>query len=219
MGLSSQLAPSAIARPGVCTSTTKPASPYEGQVIYETDTDKTLVWNGSAWVYLSTSTANPVGLELVTSQTIGSAVSSVTVSNCFSSTYDTYRVIVSGGVGSTNIGLTVGFSGVSTGFYGGLYGTKYDTGAFSGTGVNNAASWTWAGFADVNSMGLCADLLNVSIAKRKYIASGFGFIPTGAYYGGFAGECTNTSAQTSLVIGTSSGTMTGGTIKVYGYKN
>jgi hypothetical protein len=36
-------------RPGVCTSTTRPTAPYEGQTIYETDTDKVLVWNGSAW--------------------------------------------------------------------------------------------------------------------------------------------------------------------------
>jgi len=37
-------------RPGVCTSTTRPANPFEGQVIYETDTDKTLVYNGSSWL-------------------------------------------------------------------------------------------------------------------------------------------------------------------------
>lgn len=36
-------------RPGVCTSTTRPSAPFEGQMIYETDTDKVLVWNGSAW--------------------------------------------------------------------------------------------------------------------------------------------------------------------------
>jgi hypothetical protein len=45
-------------RPGVCTSTNRPVSPYEGQVIYETDTDKTKVWNGSSWVSLS-STSEP----------------------------------------------------------------------------------------------------------------------------------------------------------------
>ena len=36
-------------RPGICTSTTRPTAPYEGQTIYETDTDKVLVWNNSAW--------------------------------------------------------------------------------------------------------------------------------------------------------------------------
>jgi len=34
----------------ICTSTTRPASPFEGQTIYETDTDRKLVWNASAWV-------------------------------------------------------------------------------------------------------------------------------------------------------------------------
>ena len=34
---------------GVCTSTTRPASPYVGQMIYETDTGAILVWKGSSW--------------------------------------------------------------------------------------------------------------------------------------------------------------------------
>ena len=161
---------------------------------------------------------NNGGLVYITGQTIGTAVSSVTVSNCFSSTYDNYRIVVTGGVASTNIGLTLAFSGVTTGYFGGLIGTKFDTSAVQGVGVNNAASWTWVGFADVNSMGLVADLMNVSSARRKYCASAFGFFQAGGYYGGFVGECTNASAQTSLVVATSSGTMTGGTIRVYGYR-
>jgi hypothetical protein len=49
MGLTSQSAPSSLIRPGVCTSTTRPASPFEGQAIFETDTDRYLIWNGAAW--------------------------------------------------------------------------------------------------------------------------------------------------------------------------
>lgn len=41
-------------RPGVCTSTTRPSAPFEGQMIYETDTDKMLVWGGSSWLYITT---------------------------------------------------------------------------------------------------------------------------------------------------------------------
>lgn len=48
-------------RPGVCTSGTRPTAPYEGQQIYETNTDKTLVWNGSAWLYLSTPQTTEIG--------------------------------------------------------------------------------------------------------------------------------------------------------------
>ena len=36
-------------RPGVCTSLSRPTAPYEGQQIYETDTDKIRFWNGSIW--------------------------------------------------------------------------------------------------------------------------------------------------------------------------
>ena len=49
MGISQQIGSSSLSKPGVCTSSTRPATPYEGQMIYETDTDKVLVWNGSAW--------------------------------------------------------------------------------------------------------------------------------------------------------------------------
>jgi len=48
-------------RTGVCTSTNRPTTPYEGQVIYETDTDLTFVWNGTAWLYLSTPQTSAIG--------------------------------------------------------------------------------------------------------------------------------------------------------------
>jgi len=56
MGLTQQIGASSLIKPGVCTSSTRPASPYTGQGIYETDTNKTLFWNGTAW-YPSWSTA------------------------------------------------------------------------------------------------------------------------------------------------------------------
>jgi len=49
MGISQQIGSSSLSKPGVCTSSTRPATPYEGQMIYETNTDKVLVWNGTAW--------------------------------------------------------------------------------------------------------------------------------------------------------------------------
>ena len=35
---------------GVCTSTTRPAVPFDGQTIYETDTDLVKAYNGTSWL-------------------------------------------------------------------------------------------------------------------------------------------------------------------------
>ena len=50
MGITQQIGASSLIRPGVIDNTAaRPASPYEGQVIYQKDTDAVLVWNGTAW--------------------------------------------------------------------------------------------------------------------------------------------------------------------------
>lgn len=40
-------------KPGVCTSSNRPANPYDGMMIYETDTNLVRIWNGTAWKTLS----------------------------------------------------------------------------------------------------------------------------------------------------------------------
>jgi hypothetical protein len=53
MPLSSVVGAQSIVKPGVCTSSTRPASPYDGQVIYMTDVDQTAVWDGTQWTVLA----------------------------------------------------------------------------------------------------------------------------------------------------------------------
>jgi len=62
-------------KPGVCTSSTRPASPYEGQVIYETDTDKLLIWNGSAWYPPGNTAWGVVGTPVTITSNQGSITS------------------------------------------------------------------------------------------------------------------------------------------------
>lgn len=70
MPLSSVLGAQSLVRPGVCTSSTRPASPFEGQVIYETDTDLVSVYNGSAWKSIGRVTASTNGSILQVVQTV-----------------------------------------------------------------------------------------------------------------------------------------------------
>jgi hypothetical protein len=44
----------------ICTSSTRPASPFEGQIIYETDTGLSLIYDGSAWVSPSVTQKPPM---------------------------------------------------------------------------------------------------------------------------------------------------------------
>lgn len=62
-------------RPGVCTSTTRPTNPFEGQMIYETDTDMLALWNGSAWRYIAATTPTNGSVLQVVSQTYDTAAS------------------------------------------------------------------------------------------------------------------------------------------------
>lgn len=66
MGISQGMGPGAL-RAGVCTSASRPANPFEGQMVYETDTDLMLVYNGSAWV-----TITPKSATVNTSQNVAS---------------------------------------------------------------------------------------------------------------------------------------------------
>ncbi len=77
MAISRYIETSNLARPGVCTSTTRPASPYEGQTVYLTDTDLLQIWTGSAWRTLAFGTAsNGTVLQVVNSTTSTTATNS-----------------------------------------------------------------------------------------------------------------------------------------------
>jgi hypothetical protein len=65
MAISSALGTGSLT-PGVCTSTTRPTAPFEGQMIYETDTDMVAIWNGTAWRYIAATTpTNGTVLQVV----------------------------------------------------------------------------------------------------------------------------------------------------------
>ncbi len=105
MGLSNYLPNSRINQSGVCTSSTRPASPYEGQVMYETDTDRVLVYNNAAWVDPSTGKTGRSGLVVMTPTSVSgsgvslsgstvsvSAASSATINGVFTSDFDFYQI-------------------------------------------------------------------------------------------------------------------------------
>jgi hypothetical protein len=185
----------------------------QGQTCYIESSSTYQTYNGSSWVTFGTSS----GLTLVTAQTIGSAVSSVTVNGAFSSTYENYKITVSGGVASTFIGLRLTLGATASDYYSG--GVDMTTaGATSGIGQSNTAFWNFGG-GTVNALNGQAEILQPFAAKTTTYYSDHAFNATGSSGSLSRGFLNNTTSYTAFTLTPSSGTITGGTIRVYGYAN
>jgi hypothetical protein len=211
MSFSAVLGASSAIRAGVVTSSTRPSAPYNGQLIYETDTARLAAYNGSAWV-----TQN--GLQLITAQTIGSAVSSVTVSNCFSATYDNYMIVISGGVSSAATHMTMQLGSTTTGYY--FSGTNAQYGGASiGIGtISNGSSW-YVGRNTSSALSTTIALSMPNLASRTTYTATYADTQTSGYVYTIGGFLDNSTQYTAFTIAPTSGTYTGGVIRVYGYAN
>lgn len=158
-------------------------------------------------------------LVLVKTQTIGTTVASVNVTAAFSTTYDAYKIIITGGLGSINANLALKLGATATGYYAGYTDVNYATGSVTGNGNNNAASFTLSGYNSTSAISYNADLQNPFLAKNTILNVLVGPPATGAGARFGAGFLNDTTSYTDFTLTPSSGTLTGGTIRVYGYKN
>jgi hypothetical protein len=153
------------------------------------------------------------GLVYVTSATIGTSVSSVAVANAFNSTYDNYKIICSGGTANTPQGISMILTGSTANYYSILSYWSYAAGANTVATTNNGANWGLVGESSQNSNTVDMDIIGPNTAKFTYF--------NGAYMGSVAGLVVGyhgaATAYTGFTLSVS-GTMTGGTITVYGYR-
>ena len=153
-------------KPGVCTSTNRPANPYDGMMIYETDTDKVAVYDSSAWVY-KTGTAVPATSGLVpitpTSISVGSGTATsagngqvtytgvgtnLSLNGVFSATYTNYLILFSkvtaSGSGGINVRLRSGTTDNSNANYDKAETVTSQAGSVTGFAVNGGTSWQYS---------------------------------------------------------------------------
>jgi hypothetical protein len=160
------------------------------------------------------------GLRLIKKQTVGTAVSSVTVTSCFSATYQDYKIVYSGGVSSAAGGAELQFtlSGITTGYNSQLtYGTFGSNSSPLTVSASNGSVLPWAGATSTNGAQFNLEIQNPFASVRK-IAKGYFISP---WTSGVNGESRHwidsTSSATGFTLTTNTGTITGGTIYVYGY--
>jgi hypothetical protein len=171
---------------------------------------------------LTAADMNAVGMWLVKTQTIGSGVASVSISNAFSANYDNYRIIINDVTASTSGNLYFQFqdssgNNITTAFYAasGFYqlasttlnGSWGTTGTFWETMPMSTGSTNHCGF----------DLLAPNLAKFTR-ANGFGGMAEAVSFM-YSGLHRVATAYPAFRIYPGSGTITGGTIRVYGYRN
>jgi hypothetical protein len=185
------------------------------------DTDTLTYYNGSAWTNRIPTPATPEvpGLAFVKAQAIGTSVNSIVVSNAFSTTYDNYRVIVSGGSASGTISLAIQIGAATTGYYGGSIRVTQAS-VSSAEGQSNATSYEIGRFAAAsNQPSITLDILAPFLTTRTSFFATSVFGDTSAAGGARwnNGYLNNTTSYTSFTL-SYSGTITGGTVYVYGYR-
>lgn len=167
-------------------------------------------------IFFSTSVASASGLVLIKTQTIGSAVSSVTVTGAFSATYDNYKILISGGVASADVGGSVKLGVTAAGYYVAARGLSY-AGVASDNNTNNGASFAGIVAANTSVISGNFELQNPFATKVTVLSFAFTNPTSGAQSRNGGGFLDNTTSYTDFTITPSSGTYTGGTIFVYGY--
>lgn len=166
---------------------------------------------------LNASDMNAVGLWLVKTQTIGSAVSSVAVTGAFSADFDNYRIIVSGGAGSSaDAGLTLRVGAKTTGYRAALYYQDYTNAVVATVLAGTNETVAYVGRSGTNGLSAVIDITAPNLAKNTSII-GHGSNPSLNVWG--INNTNDTTQYTDFTILVSAGTVTGGTIKVYGYRN
>jgi len=157
------------------------------------------------------------GLRLIKTQAVGTGVSTVTVTNAFSAAYKDYKVIYSGGTASTTATLSCSLGGITTGYYSSLIFSQFSTTTVASANNANQSVWAWAGGGTTSLANAEFQIFNPFETKPKWGQSIYLQATTTGQNGACSWYNLSTASATDLVLLPATGTITGGTIYVYGY--
>jgi hypothetical protein len=178
----------------------------------------------SAGEVLTAADMNAVGLWLVKTQTVGTGVSTQNVTACFNANYDNYLISYSditctGGGGAMYMKLLVGTTPQTNGWFGntffvanaaagGLTNGPISNSSFCEIGSNTSTT----NFRNSGTVNLQSPFLSRQ-SRSQFMNADDYFFRMGAF------QLSNTTSYDGLQFLPSTGTMTGGTIRVYGMRN
>jgi hypothetical protein len=166
---------------------------------------------------LTAAAMDSIGLWLVKTQTVGTGVSSVAVTGAFSANYENYLVTYSGATTATGQCLQVQLGATTTGYYGNIVYANFAGGAGQSVGDNNTAAWTHCSGGVNGFTNLQATIMRPFASATTTISSPYQDGANAGHKSGWLNNSTSYTGFTLLVF--SPQTITGGTIRVYGYRN
>jgi hypothetical protein len=167
---------------------------------------------------LTAADMNAVGLWLVKTVTIGAGVSSVPVADAFSADYNNYLILLSGGVGTGTDAARLTLGSTTTGYYYAGKARNY-LGADLNIENNNVNGFWYAGETSTNGLTGQIMVFGPQTATRTQYSTVITSPRTDGYFLAAGGFLNNTTQYTGFTVTFNTQTQTGGTIRVYGYRN
>jgi hypothetical protein len=171
----------------------------------------------SAGSVLTAAQMNAAGLWLVKSQTVGTGVSSVTVTGAFSADYDNYLITYTGGVQSTTVDGFLRLGASTTNYNFQIIYAAFGASAVSTYGLASTSSFLYAISGDSNAAWMNCQIFNPY--KTTYTTINAAIVGSGTTPVYLGGMHKTASSYSDFTVGPNAGTLTGGTIRVYGMRN
>jgi len=200
-------------------------------MIYETDTNRVLIWDNAAWVMIADTDAPPA-LSLITPTSVAgtnvsisgatvtmSGTTAAFINGCFTSEFDNYRIVISDTTMSSSssyyMRLRTTTDSTTTYYYAGPY-RFYAAAGGGDTFGNNTSQWILGTpNATIPSMAV-VDVCSPNLAKFTTFQALCTNWDTMINVGGNHQTATSYTGFTIFSIG---GIAITGTVRIYGYRN
>lgn len=169
---------------------------------------------------LTAADMNAVGLWLVKTQAIINGQNNVVVSNAFSADYDNYLVMVSGGgTNGGDYGINMRLGSTIGGYY--YYGEYINYANTFANAINGAgvAEWGAVGIASVPNLMARINVHSPFQTRPTYFSADYTYNNPGGGRANMAGYLNDSTSYSAFTLFINASTFSGGTIRVYGYRN
>lgn len=175
----------------------------------------------SSGAILTAAQMNSVGLWLVKTQTVGTTVSTAPVTGAFSADYNNYFVTWTGGTGSVGgAQLRIAFNvDTASNYYSNIITQTAGVATVNGQAFGALVGFTVVGYVDTGDTSCSLTINNPNRALNTNFYGSFNCLGASSQVGTVGGWSVGTGANTGFTLFPSSGTISGGTICVYGFRN